>query len=34
MKIRAISIDIDGTITYPDRRVHEEALKAIREAEA
>ncbi|ASJ16954.1 phosphoglycolate phosphatase [Thermococcus chitonophagus] len=34
MKIRAISIDIDGTITYPDRKVHEEALKAIREAEA
>ncbi|AEH24773.1 phosphoglycolate phosphatase [Pyrococcus yayanosii] len=31
--IKAISLDIDGTITYPDRRLHEEALKAIRKAE-
>ncbi|WP_175058982.1 phosphoglycolate phosphatase [Thermococcus sp. 2319x1] len=34
MKIRAISIDIDGTITYPDRRLHEKALEAIRKAES
>ncbi|AIF70055.1 phosphoglycolate phosphatase [Palaeococcus pacificus DY20341] len=32
--IKAISTDIDGTITYPDRRLHEEALKAIRLAES
>ncbi len=31
--IKVISIDIDGTITYKDRRLHEEALKAIRLAE-
>lgn len=32
--IKAIATDIDGTITYPDRRLHEEALKAIRLAES
>ncbi|NJE46329.1 phosphoglycolate phosphatase [Thermococcus sp. GR7] len=32
--IKAISLDIDGTITYPDRRLHEDALKAIRLAES
>ncbi|ASJ10932.1 phosphoglycolate phosphatase [Thermococcus sp. P6] len=32
-RVRAISLDIDGTITYPDRRLHEDALKAIRLAE-
>jgi len=32
--IRAISLDIDGTITYPDRRLHEDALRAIRLAES
>ncbi|WP_456395074.1 phosphoglycolate phosphatase [Thermococcus sp.] len=32
--IRVISVDIDGTITYPDRRLHEEALRAIRRAES
>jgi hypothetical protein len=31
--IKAISVDIDGTITYPDRRLHEKALEAIRLAE-
>ncbi len=31
--IRVIYVDIDGTITYPDRRLHEEALTAIRKAE-
>jgi hypothetical protein len=31
--IRAISVDIDGTITCPDRRLHEKALEAIRLAE-
>ncbi|AEC50930.1 phosphoglycolate phosphatase [Pyrococcus sp. NA2] len=34
MKIKAISIDIDGTITYPNRMLHEEALRAIRRAES
>ncbi len=33
MRIRAISLDIDGTITYRDRRISIEALKAIRLAE-
>lgn len=32
--IKAISIDIDGTITYPNRRLHEKALEAIRLAES
>ncbi|NJE12198.1 phosphoglycolate phosphatase [Thermococcus sp. LS2] len=32
--IKVISVDIDGTITYKDRRLHEEALKAIRLAES
>ncbi|WP_456320681.1 phosphoglycolate phosphatase [Palaeococcus sp. (in: euryarchaeotes)] len=31
--IKVISVDIDGTITYPDRRLHEDALRAIRKAE-
>ncbi len=31
--IGAISLDVDGTITYPDRRLHEKALEAIRLAE-
>ncbi|BAD86490.1 hydrolase, HAD superfamily [Thermococcus kodakarensis KOD1] len=34
MTIKAISVDIDGTITYPDRRLHEKALEAIRLAES
>ncbi|WP_209475521.1 phosphoglycolate phosphatase [Thermococcus stetteri] len=34
MRIKAISVDIDGTITYPDRRLHEKALEAIRLAES
>ncbi|BAA30527.1 phosphoglycolate phosphatase [Pyrococcus horikoshii] len=34
MKIKAISIDIDGTITYPNRMIHEKALEAIRRAES
>ncbi|ASJ04273.1 phosphoglycolate phosphatase [Thermococcus barossii] len=34
MRVRAISLDIDGTITYPDRRLHEDALRAIRLAES
>ncbi|CAB49649.1 phosphoglycolate phosphatase [Pyrococcus abyssi] len=34
MKIKAISIDIDGTITYPNRMIHEKALEAIRKAES
>ncbi|ASJ12075.1 phosphoglycolate phosphatase [Thermococcus thioreducens] len=34
MRIKAISLDIDGTITYPDRRLHEDALRAIRLAES
>ncbi len=33
MKVKAISLDIDGTITYRDRRLSVEALKAIRLAE-
>ncbi len=33
MKIKAISLDIDGTITYRDRRLSVDALKAIRLAE-
>ncbi|WP_048151782.1 phosphoglycolate phosphatase [Palaeococcus ferrophilus] len=32
--IKAISLDIDGTITHPDRRLSEEALRAIRLAES
>ncbi|HDH44871.1 MAG TPA: phosphoglycolate phosphatase [Thermococcus sp.] len=32
--IKAISIDIDGTITYPNRRLHEKAVEAIRLAES
>ncbi|WP_297439073.1 phosphoglycolate phosphatase [Thermococcus sp.] len=31
--VKAISVDIDGTITYPDRRLHKKALEAIRLAE-
>lgn len=31
--IKAISVDIDGTITYPNRRLHEKAVEAIRLAE-
>ncbi|ACS89505.1 phosphoglycolate phosphatase [Thermococcus sibiricus] len=31
--IKAISIDIDGTITYPNRRLQENAVEAIRLAE-
>jgi len=31
--VKVISVDIDGTITYPDRRLHEDALRAIRKAE-
>ncbi|QDA30996.1 phosphoglycolate phosphatase [Thermococcus indicus] len=34
MRVRAISLDIDGTITYPDRRLSENALRAIRLAES
>lgn len=34
MTVKAISVDIDGTITYPDRRLHEKALEAIRLAES
>jgi phosphoglycolate phosphatase (TIGR01487 family) len=34
VRVRAISLDIDGTITYPDRRLHEDALRAIRLAES
>ena len=33
MRVKAISIDIDGTITYSDRTLSVEALKAIRLAE-
>ncbi|ASI98087.1 phosphoglycolate phosphatase [Thermococcus celer] len=33
-RVKAISLDIDGTITYPDRRLHEEAMRAIRLAES
>lgn len=33
MKVKAISLDIDGTITYRDRTLSIEALKAIRLAE-
>ncbi|MEO2151046.1 MAG: phosphoglycolate phosphatase [Thermococcus sp.] len=33
MRIRAISLDIDGTITYRDRTLSIEALKAVRLAE-
>ncbi len=33
MRIKAISLDIDGTITYRDRRLSVDALKAIRLAE-
>ncbi|NJE06384.1 phosphoglycolate phosphatase [Thermococcus sp. M36] len=33
MEVKAISLDIDGTITYPDRRLHEDSLRAIRLAE-
>ena len=33
-RIKAISLDIDGTITYRDRRISVEALKAIRLAES
>ncbi len=34
MRIKAISLDIDGTITYRDRRISIEAIKAIRLAES
>ena len=34
MRIKAISLDIDGTITYRDRRLSVDALKAIRLAES
>jgi phosphoglycolate phosphatase (TIGR01487 family) len=34
MKIKAISLDIDGTITFKDRRLSEDALRAIRLAES
>ncbi len=33
MRVKAISLDIDGTITYRDRRLSVDALKAIRLAE-
>ena len=34
MRVKAISLDIDGTITYHDRRISIEALKAVRLAES
>lgn len=34
MRIKAISLDIDGTITYRDRRISVDALEAIRLAES